>query len=115
MCLIFLFTLEYCNDSVLHWRGTLSGDRIGHGALAEPARLELLEVLCQCERGVEEVAGLVGARVNTVSHHPHVRADRKLMRELRNRGYSASRISERIAEWRTTGAGIVEGAGETSP
>ena len=207
------------------------------GALAEPARLELLELLCQCERGVEEVAGLVGAKVNTVSHHLHVLADRKLVRsrkegrsvryratwlglrlwtyvaevtaselseirvavddllaagdsvehvdygellarltrgevlvvdvrpreefdaghlpgaismpmeelrervetlprdkhvvaycrgrycvlsheavrELRSRGYSASRVSEGIAEWRATGAGIVEGAGETSP
>lgn len=64
-------------------------------ALAEPARLELLELLCQRERGVEELASLVGSRVNTVSHHLQILADRKLARRRkvgRSVQYEASRM-----------------------
>ena len=67
------------------------------GALSEPARLELLELLCQCERGVEEAAGLVGSKVNTVSHHLRVLADHTLVR---------SRKTGRSVRYRATSLGL---------
>lgn len=38
-------------------------------ALANPIRLELLDLLCQAPRTVETLAGLVGQSVATTSHH----------------------------------------------
>ncbi len=68
-------------------------------ALAEPARLELLDLLCQCERGVEEVARGVGSKATTVSHHLHVLQDRKLARSRkqgRSVRYSATPLGVRL-------------------
>ncbi len=69
------------------------------GALAEPSRLELLELLAQCERSVEDVARTLGAKINTVSHHLHVLLDRKLVRsrkEGRRVYYSATTFGVRL-------------------
>jgi len=68
-------------------------------ALAEPTRLELLDLLCQCERGVEEVAREVGSKVTTVSHHLHVLQARKLARSRkqgRSVRYSATPLGVRL-------------------
>ena len=41
-------------------------------ALGEPHRLEILELLCQCERNVETLADMLAIGITTVSHHLQV-------------------------------------------
>lgn len=62
-------------------------------ALAEPRRLEMLELLCQCERNVESVAELLGAGVTTVSHHLQV---------LKRAGLATDRKDGRRVYYRST-------------
>jgi len=38
-------------------------------ALGEPRRIEILELLCQCERNVETLAQLLDVGITTASHH----------------------------------------------
>jgi rhodanese-related sulfurtransferase len=45
--------------------------RIGH-ALSSPKRLELLDLLCQCEKDVETLASNTGMSVANTSHHLQV-------------------------------------------
>lgn len=52
-------------------------------ALGEPHRLELLELLCQCERNVEDLAGLLGIGVTTASHHLQVLKRARLVEHLK--------------------------------
>lgn len=65
-------------------------------ALAEPRRLEMLELLSQCERNVESLAELLGAGMTTVSHHLQVLKRARLVqdrKEGRRVYYSASRLA----------------------
>ncbi|MFP4432643.1 MAG: ArsR/SmtB family transcription factor [Spirochaetaceae bacterium] len=41
-------------------------------AAGDPRRLEILELLCQCERNVETLAAMLGAGITTTSHHLQV-------------------------------------------
>lgn len=65
-------------------------------ALGEPRRLEIVELLSQCERNVESLAELLGAGVTTVSHHLQVLKRARLV-EDRKAGrrvyYSATRMA----------------------
>lgn len=52
-------------------------------ALGEPHRLELLELLCQCERNVESLAELLDLGITTVSHHLQVLKRARLVEHLK--------------------------------
>lgn len=52
-------------------------------ALGEPRRLEILEILSQCERNVDSLAKILGAGVTTVSHHLQVLKRARLVEERR--------------------------------
>lgn len=52
-------------------------------ALGEPRRLEILEILSQCERNVESLAQVLGAGITTVSHHLQVLKRARLVEERR--------------------------------
>ena len=52
-------------------------------ALGEPRRLEILEILSQCERNVDSLAQILGAGVTTVSHHLQVLKRARLVEERR--------------------------------
>jgi len=57
-------------------------------ALGEPHRLEILELLCQCERNVDTLGEMLDLGITTVSHHlqvlkrarlvEHVKVDRRV-------------------------------------
>lgn len=62
-------------------------------ALADPRRLTILDLLAQCERNVESLAGMLEAGVTTVSHHLQVLKKARLVNERsegRYRYYSTS-------------------------
>ncbi len=52
-------------------------------ALGGPHRLELLELLCQCERNVEDLAGLLEMGMTTVSHHLQVLKRARLVNHVK--------------------------------
>lgn len=65
-------------------------------ALGEPHRLELLELLCQCERNVETLAELLGLGLTTVSHHLQVLKRARLVEHVkvgRRVYYSATQMA----------------------
>jgi rhodanese-related sulfurtransferase len=48
-------------------------------ALADPRRLEILELLAQCERNVETLASMLGAGITTTSHHLQILKQARLI------------------------------------
>lgn len=52
-------------------------------ALGEPHRIELLELLCQCERNVETLAKMLNLGITTVSHHLQVLKRARLVEHLK--------------------------------
>lgn len=50
-------------------------------ALGDPKRLEILELLSQCERNVESLADLLGQKLSTTSHHLQVLKRARLLNE----------------------------------
>lgn len=72
------------------------------GALAEPRRIEIVELLCQCERNVESLAEVLGVGVTTVSHHLQVLKRARLARDRkvgRRVYYSATQMA--VSLWRS--------------
>jgi rhodanese-related sulfurtransferase/DNA-binding HxlR family transcriptional regulator len=71
-------------------------------AIGEPHRLELLELLSQCERNVESLAELLGLGITTVSHHLQVLKRARLVKCVkvgRRVYYSATSIA--LSLWNT--------------
>ena len=52
-------------------------------AFGEPHRLELLELLCQCERNVEALSEMLGLGITTVSHHLQVLKRARLVEHMK--------------------------------
>jgi rhodanese-related sulfurtransferase/DNA-binding MarR family transcriptional regulator len=50
-------------------------------ALGEPKRLEILELLSQCERNVESLAKILGQKISTTSHHLQILKRARLIKE----------------------------------
>jgi len=50
-------------------------------ALGDPKRLEILELLSQCERNVESLAKLLGQKLSSTSHHLQVLKRARLLNE----------------------------------
>ncbi len=71
--------------------------RIGT-ALASPVRLELLELLAQGERGVDELARLTGATVANTSQH---------LQKLKQAGLIAGRKDAQFVRYRLAGDEVV--------
>ena len=71
--------------------------RIGT-ALSSPVRLELLELLAQGERGVEELAALTGASVANTSQH---------LQKLKQVGLIAGRKEAQFVKYRLAGNEVI--------
>lgn len=67
--------------------------RIGK-ALADPKRLELLDLLCQSEKSVDHVARQLGSSVATVSHHLQILKASHLATERRSGRFIHYQASE---------------------
>jgi rhodanese-related sulfurtransferase/DNA-binding HxlR family transcriptional regulator len=52
-------------------------------ALGEPHRLELLELLCQCERNVDTLGEMLDLGITTVSHHLQVLKRARLVEHVK--------------------------------
>ena len=73
--------------------------RVGRAALGNPARIELLNLLAQGERGVEELAAATGLKLSNTSAQLKVLANAGLVTSRR----SGTSIRYRVADSRVTG------------
>ncbi|MEX2442500.1 MAG: metalloregulator ArsR/SmtB family transcription factor [Alkalispirochaeta sp.] len=56
-------------------------------ACGDPRRLEILELLAQCERNVETLAAMLGSGITTTSHHLQVLKHARLVRARKEGRY----------------------------
>ncbi|MCL2583646.1 MAG: metalloregulator ArsR/SmtB family transcription factor [Streptosporangiales bacterium] len=73
--------------------------RVGKAALGNPARIELLNLLAQGERGVEELAGASGLKLSNTSAQLKVLAGAGLVTSRR----AGTSVRYRVADPRVTG------------
>lgn len=73
--------------------------RVGRAALGNPARIELLNLLAQGERGVEELAGASGLKISNTSAQLKVLASAGLVASRR----SGTSVRYRVADPRVIG------------
>lgn len=72
------------------------------GALASPRRLEIIDLLAQAERSVEEVARLAGLSVANASRHLQVLRAARLVEVRRHGSYAHYRLADEhvVRAWR---------------
>jgi rhodanese-related sulfurtransferase/DNA-binding HxlR family transcriptional regulator len=74
-------------------------------ALGEPHRLELLELLCQCERNVDVLGEMLDLGITTVSHHLQVLKRARLVEHVKvGRRVYYSATSMAISLWNSVAA-----------
>jgi hypothetical protein len=79
--------------------------RIGK-AVGSARRVQLLDLLCQGERGVDALARTSGMTVTNTSQHLQA------LRAARRRGFRARRLEDGFPEWRLAGLPVAVGAEE---
>lgn len=111
--LIFLYSLEYRMEDIDFKHIVYQEIATLVSALGEPKRLEILELLSQCERNVETLAKILGQKISTTSHHLQILKRARLIKE-RKEGrfvyYLASSTGIRL--WNTVSGIAAEENGE---
>src|SRR5438874_378859 len=89
-------------------------------ALASGRRAEIVDLLSQGERSVDEIAGELGQSVANTSHHlramaycrgPYCVYADDAVRELNRKGFRARRLIDGFPEWKRAGLPVTNGRG----
>lgn len=71
-------------------------------ALGDSRRIEILEMLCQCDRNVESLADLLGQKISIISHHLQILKRARLVEDRKSGRFIYYSITDTgLALWNT--------------